>query len=527
MSSPKDDPALLEFVSAGAAMRAVQSARAARMLAHFDALDRLLVAKGFPPSSRWWRETLQRFYEGGRRQCVLRVGRRGGKSSTLCRIAVLEALYGEHVIPPGDVGIVGIVSVSRDEAASRLRTIKAILDALRVRYRERDQTIELQDRPIVFRVFTASVAGVVGGTWICAICDEVSRWRDAESGANPATQVLASLRPTLATMPFARIFLSSSPLANLDAHATAFDAGETDFQIVAHAPTWVANPSITEAETHALEPDEKVWSREFAAIPSAAVSGAFAAEDIEAAFRPHPKGRYYRPIIVTDVSSGRGDSFTWCPQWWCRASLNTDDILREVGPGGGIVAVLGDDGRPLIREDAAPKYRPQLVIGNIESIDGKFYGAIDLETIVRRFIGDARRCRAKRIIGDQRESLAMFSACGRHGYRFDSIPWTEPRKVNAVARIRRMLAERSIVLPLGDQALRDELVQFEEKILPSGAISFSAPRNRHDDRVALLITAAMADADAQEARAGRTMPGSPGAPQPGARIDVPWLPRVG
>ena len=59
------------------------------------ALDRALVANGFPSTSPWWSATLERFYASGKRQLVLRCGRRGGKSSTLCRVGVAEALYGE------------------------------------------------------------------------------------------------------------------------------------------------------------------------------------------------------------------------------------------------------------------------------------------------------------------------------------------------------------------------------------------------------------------------------------------------
>jgi hypothetical protein len=226
-----------------------------------------LSAKGFPATSAWWLDTLTGFYASPARQLVLRVGRRGGKSSTLCRVAVLEAVYGQHKIPPGDVGVVAIVSVSRDQSAERLKTCRAILDALRIRYHADATTVILDGKRVAIKTFAATMSGVVGFTGICAICDEVSYWRDADTGANPATQVLASLRPTLATQPNARIFLSSSPLGRLDAHARAFDQGGGTFQQVAHAPSWVANPTLTEAYTHTLEEDEDRWKREYAAIP--------------------------------------------------------------------------------------------------------------------------------------------------------------------------------------------------------------------------------------------------------------------
>ena len=167
-------------------------------------LDSTLAAKRFPRISPWWMSTLERFYSARQRVLVLRVGRRGGKSSTLCRVAVCEALWGGHDVPAGDIGIVAIISVKREEAEKRLLTVKALLDAIGVSYEPFPSGIRLKGRDIAFQVFTASIAGVSGFTCICAICDEVSKWRDTDTGANPATEVLRSLRPTLSTMPHAR-----------------------------------------------------------------------------------------------------------------------------------------------------------------------------------------------------------------------------------------------------------------------------------------------------------------------------------
>jgi hypothetical protein len=55
-------------------------------LDRFDAMDRALVAAGFPATSPWWRSRLERFLRTGKKRWVLRVGRRGGKSSTLSRL---------------------------------------------------------------------------------------------------------------------------------------------------------------------------------------------------------------------------------------------------------------------------------------------------------------------------------------------------------------------------------------------------------------------------------------------------------
>ncbi len=242
------------------------------ILARFDEVDRKLVALGFPATSPWWRKQIDRWYRSGRRQFVPRVGRRGGKSSSLSRLAVVEAVYGRHDVPPGDVGFVAIISTDRPEALGRLRTIEAILDALGVAYRPcRGGVvgIELVGRRTGFRVFTATIKGVSGFTGIFVLCDEVAKWADADTGANPAAEVLASVRPTMKTMTNARMVLSSSPMSMFDAHYDAYEQGDTDLQLVATAPSWIANPTITEADCVTEEPDESKRAREYGAIPQA------------------------------------------------------------------------------------------------------------------------------------------------------------------------------------------------------------------------------------------------------------------
>jgi hypothetical protein len=234
---------------------------------YLDELDRRLVLAGWPETSPWWKDTLRRFYRSSGAQLVLRAGRRAGKSTTLCRVAVLEALMGEHHVAPGDTATVAIISVNKDEARERLNTIEGILRVLGVKNKALADRIDLADRDLAFRVFAATVGGVSGFSGICIICDEVSKWLDKDARANPATEVLSSVRPTMAGLPNARIFLSSSPMTPFDAHAKAFDVGDNDFQQVAFAETWIARPALTLEATKRLESDERRWSREYAAIP--------------------------------------------------------------------------------------------------------------------------------------------------------------------------------------------------------------------------------------------------------------------
>lgn len=238
-------------------------------LSRYREMDAQLVQAGFPATSPWWLETFLELYTRRKRTLVARVGRQGGKSTTLCRLGVAEALYGGHVIPHGTLATVAFVSVDRKEATDRLLTVQKILLALGVAWvpLEGGRGIRLVDKPITFRVYTASISGVSGGTCIFACCDEVAKWRDLRTGTNPATEVLASLKPALVTMPRAKLVLISSPLGRLDLHAKEYERGETATQMTAYAPTWVANPSVTEEWTRGEEANEGRWKREYLALP--------------------------------------------------------------------------------------------------------------------------------------------------------------------------------------------------------------------------------------------------------------------
>jgi hypothetical protein len=423
------------------------------VLSNLKPLNRLLKTRGFPDMSPWWLETLTRFYISRCRQLVLRVGRRGGKSTSLCRVAVLEALYGDHIVPPGDVGIVGIVSVSRDEAAQRLRTIRAILDALGVKYKERGDTLELLSKPVAFKVYTASLAGVVGGTWICAVCDELCSWRDSDSGANPATEVLASLRPTLATMPNARMFLSSSPRGQLDAHAKAYDVGDNEYQLVAYAPSWIANPSITEAQTRELEPTVRAWKREFLATPQGALTSVFALDDIDACIKLGGElgdEAQAQSVIVLDPSRG------------------TDEWPY------GLFRYVWSDGHMRLR------------LVEIKAVAN----AKDTEGAIKSICNYARLHNAAYLVSDQYMAPALTALASQNGFSLFEVNWSGKSKMEAVDFVDAGLRDRTLLLP-HDPTLRTQLIEYSEKIGGTGAFTY-AGAGRHDDRAAVVVSAAMA-----------------------------------
>lgn len=213
----------------------------------------------------------------------------------MCKLGTLELVWGAHEVPAGDTGVVAVVSVDRGEAKGRLRTIAAMLEALGI-YDDRKRVgstahgvtsckvgaeridIELESgQSRAVQVFTGTVGGVSGFTGICLLLDEVSKWKDKDTGANPGTEVIRSIRPTIATQPRAVLVASSSPWGESDAHAELIAMGNTERQRVTecaesregmhNVPTWVANPTVTREQTILDEPDEPTWAREYEAIP--------------------------------------------------------------------------------------------------------------------------------------------------------------------------------------------------------------------------------------------------------------------
>jgi hypothetical protein len=87
------------------------------------------------------------------------------------------------------------------------------------------------------------------------------------------------LAPALVTLPDAKMFLVSSPWTVSDFHAREFDRGDTSGQCVAFGATWEINPTLSEADTRAIEPDDRTWRREYAGIPSPTSAAPFFPED--------------------------------------------------------------------------------------------------------------------------------------------------------------------------------------------------------------------------------------------------------
>ncbi len=481
------------------------------VLARFAALVAALLANAWPVASPWWTATFTRFLRAGVRQLVARVGRRGGKSSFACIFAVAFALVYMTLglVPPGDTGWVVFISVNIAEAGQRLRTIAKILTVVGVLHSVEGDTILLTGSNIGFRVQASTIASVSGWTTILVVADEVAKMRDAATGANPAAEVLAALRPTLATQPLGRIMLLSSPLGVEDAHAVAFDLGDNDFQVTAFAESWVANESLTEAQCRELEPDSRLFDREYGARPGQLVAATFGEHLIVPCFEPPPY-RYApmsRPIVLSDPSGLKGrDRWTAATAQWCQRVVTDEEKLEWVVkkdqrgnpiPGERVPKRDEHGGLVLAKLDAMPQ--PFLLVSRLGSWANAFSSSVSGSHVCMCLATTARSIGAVGVVVDQYASVLVESELARHGAPYRSFSHTNTSKSEGVVWITRLMREGRLKIldeanPANVESFRSELRSFQTK-LGNGIERFEAKSGRHDDWPALLLLAHRASDD--------------------------------
>lgn len=269
----------------------------------------------------------------------------GGKSFVLALIAVFLAIFREWrpYLAPGEVGMIKIICVDRKQARVIARYARALLFEVptlaTMIERETDDEIGLNNG-IVIDIQTASFRSVRGFTVVCALCDEIAFWRSEDSAANPDTEILAALRPSMSTIPGAFLLCASSPYARRGELWNAYRRyhGQDDAPaLVWRAPTRVMNPTVSQRViSDATTRDPARAAAEYGAEFRTDIESFIAREVVEAAVAPGRRELPPLPGLVyhafVDPSGGSADAFTLAV-----AHRETDgrvilDCLRERRP---------------------------------------------------------------------------------------------------------------------------------------------------------------------------------------------------
>lgn len=279
------------------------------------------------------------------REAYIIAGRRSGKSYMSSLIAVYLAAFKDWspYLNPGEKGWIFIIATDKEQAKIIKKYISGILNsnALFKRLIEKEGQTEIElKNGVVIAVKTCNYRTVRGFTVLAAICEEIAFWRD-ENSANPAEEVLAALRPALATVPESMLIGISTPYSKSGVLWEQFRKNygneDTRSPLIWKAPTRVMNPSIdgTIIEND-LQRDYARAKSEWEAEWRDDIEGFLSTEAIEAATifgrLELPKLQNTSYCAFIDPSGGRQDSFTMAI---CHKQIDGKiilDCIREARP---------------------------------------------------------------------------------------------------------------------------------------------------------------------------------------------------
>lgn len=249
------------------------------------------------------------------------VGRRGGKSNVAGFLAVYEAVFNDHRehLAPGEVATVMVIAADRKQARTVMRYIRGLLIdnpmLSKLVVRDGTESIELANRCCI-EVMTASHRSTRGYTVAAVIMDEIAFWHS--EGANPDTEIINAVRPSLTTLG-GKLIALSSPYARRGVLWNNYRRhfGKESRVLVAQAPTLKMNPSLNpRVVDQARAEDPIAASAEYDAKFRTDVETYVSLEAIEACLREgHPELPYSTRHVYSafvDPSGGVADAFTLC-----------------------------------------------------------------------------------------------------------------------------------------------------------------------------------------------------------------------
>lgn len=392
-------------------------------------------------------------------------GRRAGKSFVLALVAVFLACFKDWrpFLSPGERGTVVVIATDRRQARIIMRYTRALLLEVPLLAdlveRERDEGFDLSCG-ITIEIGTASFRSVRGYTIVAALLDEIAFLPTNELAAEPDFEILAALRPGMATLRGSMLLCASSPYARRgalwDAHRRHF-AKDGDPVLVWKADTRTMNPTVSrQVIDEAYERDPASANAEYGAEFRSDIEGFISREVVEACVtegrfeRPPRSGQRYHAF--TDPSGGSNDSFTMAI-----AHREGDhallDALREV----------------------RPPFSP--------------------ESVITEF---AELCRAygiSRITGDRYAGEFPREQFRRHGIRYEL---SAKPKSDLYRDLLPLLNSRRVEL-LDHPRLVAQLVGLERRTARSGRDSIDHARGGHDD-IANAVAGALLGSSAPQQR---------------------------
>jgi hypothetical protein len=277
------------------------------------------------------------------RESFVIAGRRSGKSFISAIIAVYLACFKDwtRYLSAGERGYIFIVAVDKMQAKIIKNYISGLLGSCQFLRRligvERAEEIELKNR-VTITVKTCSFRTIRGYTLLAAILEELAFFR-SEQFANPDREILAAVRPALATIPESLLIGISTPYSRSGVLWDQFKAGfgKAGGPLVWRAESLKMNPTLDrQVIEQALADDPAAARSEWQSEWREDIQAFLNIESIEAAVIP---GRFELPpvkgisyVAFIDPSGGRVDSFVLAVGHREKSGKIVLDVLRERRP---------------------------------------------------------------------------------------------------------------------------------------------------------------------------------------------------
>ncbi len=222
------------------------------------------------------------------------VGRRGGKSFIVAVVVVFLAFFSawrQHVAPGERVYVVVIAQNVR-AARVVLGYIRGFLRSIpafaREILKERADEIDLRNG-VTVGVWPCTYRAVRGLAIGVAICDEIDFWW--QESVNAAEEVIAAIRPAMASLPGSKLIAISSPYTPLGWLAKFHKAswGQDGTKLCWQAPSITMNPTLDAEKIQAAIAEDPERARaEWEAVWRAGISAFLDPSLVDACTRSEP-----------------------------------------------------------------------------------------------------------------------------------------------------------------------------------------------------------------------------------------------
>jgi hypothetical protein len=202
-------------------------------------------------------------------EVTLIAGRRSGKTSKIAATIAIYEAFRDHHLTRGDHGNVMLIAPAKYQAENAMRFIRAYLNSSPPLKQyvacEGINGVELTNG-ISLVCYPCSYKAVRGFSVVTAICDELAFWRHEETAANPEEEVLAALRPAMATFPTAKLIKISTPFRKEGILWREYQQRAELDHLVWQLPSPEMNPTLQPSVLEQLRRrNEETFRREFLA----------------------------------------------------------------------------------------------------------------------------------------------------------------------------------------------------------------------------------------------------------------------